>query len=157
MKVLLVGSGGREHALAWALSASPLLSKLYCAPGNAGIEAVAECVPIAAMDFAGLVAFAREKRIDFAVIGADPPLVGGLWDAFEAAGIRATGPSKAAAVLEGSKGFVKDLCREAGIATAAYQRFTEAAPAKAFADTLGLPVVIKADGMALGKGVVVAE
>ncbi len=157
MKVLLVGSGGREHALAWALSASPLLSKLYCAPGNAGIEAVAECVPIAAMDFAGLVAFAREKHIDFAVIGADPPLVGGLWDAFEAAGIRATGPSKAAAVLEGSKGFVKDLCAEAGIPTAAYKRFREAAGAKAFADSLGLPVVIKADGLGAGKGVIVAE
>ena len=157
MKVLLVGSGGREHALAWALSASPLLTKLYCAPGNAGIAQVAECVPIAQMDFAGLVAFARETGIDFAVIGADPPLVGGLWDAFEAAGIRATGPSKAAAVLEGSKGFVKDLCAEYGIPTAAYQRFTAAGPAKAFADTLGLPVVIKADGLAAGKGVIIAE
>ncbi|HEX4304114.1 MAG TPA: phosphoribosylamine--glycine ligase [Rhizomicrobium sp.] len=157
MKVLLVGSGGREHALAWKLAASPLLTKLYCAPGNAGIAAVAECVPIAAMDFAGLVSFAREKKIDFAVIGADPPLVGGLWDAFEAAGIRATGPSKAAAVLEGSKGFVKDLCAEMGIPTAAYKRFREPAAAKAFADTLGLPVVIKADGLAAGKGVVVAE
>ncbi len=157
MKVLLVGSGGREHALAWALSASPLLTKLYCAPGNAGIEAVAECVPIAAMDFAALVALAREKKIDFAVIGMDAPLVGGLWDAFEAAGIRATGPSKAAAVLEGSKGFVKDLCAKAGIPTAAYKRFREPAAAKAFADTLGLPVVIKADGLAAGKGVIVAE
>lgn len=157
MRVLLVGSGGREHALAWALSASPLLTKLYCAPGNAGIEAVAECVPIAAMDFARLVAFAKEKRIDFAVIGADPPLVGGLWDAFEAAGIRATGPSKAAAVLEGSKGFVKDLCAEYGIPTAAYRRFREPKAAKAFADTLGLPVVIKPDGLTAGKGVIVAE
>ncbi len=157
MKVLLVGSGGREHALAWALAASPLLSKLYCAPGNAGIEAVAECVPVAAADFAGLVAFALEKKIDFAVIGADPQLVAGLWDAFEAAGIRATGPSQAAAVLEGSKGFVKDLCAEAGIPTAAYRRFGDAAAAKAFADTLGLPVVIKADGLAAGKGVIVAE
>jgi phosphoribosylamine---glycine ligase len=157
MKVLLVGSGGREHALAWALSASPLLTKLYCAPGNAGIEQVAECVPIAAMDFPRLVAFAKEKAIDFAVIGSDPPLVGGLWDAFEASGIRATGPSKAAAVLEGSKGFVKDLCAEYGIPTAAYRRFQEPAPAKAFADTLGLPVVIKADGLAAGKGVIIAE
>jgi len=157
MKVLLVGSGGREHALAWALSASPLLTKLYCAPGNPGIAAVAECVPIAAMDFAGLVAFAREKKIDFAVIAPDQPLIGGLWDAFEATGIRATGPSKAAAVLEGSKGFVKDLCAEAGIPTAAYKRFSEAAAAKMFADTLGLPVVIKADGWAAGKGVVVAQ
>jgi phosphoribosylamine---glycine ligase len=157
MKVLLVGSGGREHALAWALSASPLLTKLYCAPGNAGIAAVAECVPIAAMDFDALVAFAKEEKIDFAMIAADQPLVGGLWDAFEAAGIRATGPSKAAAVLEGSKGFVKDLCAEYGIPTAAYERFVEPAGAKAFADTLGLPVVIKADGWAAGKGVIVAE
>ncbi|HEY4942977.1 MAG TPA: phosphoribosylamine--glycine ligase [Rhizomicrobium sp.] len=157
MRVLLVGSGGREHALAWALSASPLLTKLYCAPGNAGIEAVAECVPIAALDFAALVAFATEKRIDFAVIGADPPLVGGLWDAFEAAGICATGPSKAAAVLEGSKGFVKDLCAEYGIPTAAYRRFREPKAAKAFADSLGLPVVIKPDGLTAGKGVIVAE
>ena len=157
MKVLLVGSGGREHALAWALSASPLLTKLYCAPGNAGIAQVAECVPIPAMDFPALVDFAREKKIDFAVIGMDAPLIGGLWDAFEAAGIRATGPSKAAAVLEGSKGFVKDLCAEAGIPTAAYRRFKEPKAAKAFAGTLGLPVVIKADGPALGKGVVVAQ
>src|ERR1700749_3913002 len=157
MKVLLIGSGAREHALAWALSASPLLTKLYCAPGNGGIAEVAECVPIGAMDFDALVAFAREKKIDFAVIGMDAPLIGGLWDAFEAAGIRATGPSKAAAVLEGSKGFVKDLCAEAGIPTAAYKRFREAAGAKAFADSLGLPVVIKADGLGAGKGVIVAE
>src|SRR5271154_5557778 len=125
MKVLLVGSGGREHALGWALAASPLLTKLYCAPGNAGIEAVAECVPIAATDFDALTAFAKEKAIDFAVIGADAQLVAGLWDRFEAAGIRASGPSKAAAILEGSKGFVKDLCRDAGIPTAAYRRFRE--------------------------------
>jgi len=157
MRVLLVGSGGREHALAWALSASPMLTKLYCAPGNAGIEAVAECVPISAMDFDGLVAFAREKKIDFAVIGADPQLVAGLWDHFEAAGIRASGPSKAGAILEGSKGFVKDLCAFAGIPTAAYKRFREPAAAKAFADSLGLPVVVKPDGLTAGKGVVVAE
>jgi phosphoribosylamine--glycine ligase len=109
------------------------------------------------MDFERLVAFAKEKDIDFAVIGSDQPLIGGLWDAFEAAGIRATGPSKAAAVLEGSKGFVKDLCIEVGIPTAAYKRFSQAEPAKAFADSLGLPVVIKADGWAAGKGVIVAE
>ncbi len=157
MNVLLVGSGGREHALAWALSASPLLTKLYCAPGNAGIADVAECVPIAAMDFDKLVAFAQDKKIDFVVIGPDASLVGGLWDRFEAAGIRATGPSERGAILEGSKGFVKDLCREIGIPTAAYQRFRDAAAAKAFAGTLGLPVVIKADGLALGKGVIVAE
>jgi phosphoribosylamine--glycine ligase len=157
MKILLIGSGGREHALAWALAASPLLTRLYCAPGNAGIAEVVECVPIAAMDFDRLVAFAVETRIDFVVIAPDNPLVGGLWDRFEAAGIRATGPSAAGAILEGSKGFVKDLCREAGIPTAAYRRFRDAAGAKAFADTLGLPVVIKADGLALGKGVIVAE
>jgi phosphoribosylamine--glycine ligase len=157
MKVLLVGSGGREHALAWKLSTSPLLTKLYCAPGNAGIEAVAECVPIAAMDFAGLVNFAKDKGIDFAVIAADAQLVAGLWDQFEAAGIPASGPSKAAAILEGSKGFVKDLCNEAGIPTAAYRRFRDPAAARAFATTLGLPVVIKADGLAAGKGVIVAE
>ena len=157
MKVLLIGSGGREHALAWALSASPLLTKLYCAPGNAGIAQVAECVPIAAMDFDKLVGFAKEKKIDFVVIAPDNPLVGGLWDRFEAEGIRASGPSGKGAILEGSKGFVKDLCREIGIPTAAYQRFRDAASAKAFADTLGLPVVIKADGLALGKGVIIAE
>jgi phosphoribosylamine--glycine ligase len=157
MKVLLIGSGGREHALAWALAASPLLTKLYCAPGNAGIAELAECVPIPAMDFDRLVGFAKEKKIDFVVIAPDNPLVGGLWDRFEAEGIRASGPSLKGAILEGSKGFVKDLCREAGIPTAAYQRFRDAASAKAFADTLGLPVVIKADGLALGKGVIIAE
>ena len=157
MKLLLVGSGGREHALAWALAKSPLLSKLYCAPGNAGIAQVAERVPIPATDFAALAKFAVETRIDFAVIAADAQLVGGLWDVLEAAGIRAFGPSKAAAVLEGSKGFVKDLCIEAGIPTAAYQRFREPAAAKTFADTLGHPVVIKADGLAAGKGVIIAE
>ncbi len=157
MRVLLVGSGGREHALAWALARSPLLTKLYCAPGNAGIASVAECVAIAATDFEGLARFAREAAIDFAVIGADAQLVGGLWDVLEAAGIAALGPSKAAAVLEGSKGFVKDLCAEAGIPTAAYRRFTDAANAKTFAHSLGYPVVIKADGLAAGKGVIIPE
>jgi phosphoribosylamine--glycine ligase len=156
VNILLVGSGGREHALAWALSASPMLTKLYCAPGNAGIAEVAERVAIPATDFAALVEFARSRRIDFAVIAADAQLVGGLWDAFEAAGIRALGPSKAAAVLEGSKGFVKDLCAEIGIPTAAYRRFREPAAAKTYAESLGLPVVIKADGLAAGKGVIIA-
>ena len=155
MRVLLVGSGGREHAIAWALAKSPLLTKLYCAPGNAGIAAVAECVAIPATDFAGLARFATDNAIDFAVIAADAQLVGGLWDVLEAAGIKAFGPSKAAAVLEGSKGFVKDLCAEAGIPTAAYRRFTDAAAAKTFAHTLGYPVVIKADGLAAGKGVII--
>ncbi|MDB5740261.1 MAG: phosphoribosylamine--glycine ligase [Alphaproteobacteria bacterium] len=156
MRVLLVGSGGREHALAWALAKSPLLTKLVCAPGNAGIAQVAECVPIPATDFAAVAAFAVENRIDFAVIAADAQLVAGLWDVLEAAGIRSLGPSKAAAVLEGSKGFVKDLCIEAGIPTAAYRRFTAPDAATAFAETLGYPVVIKADGLAAGKGVIIA-
>lgn len=157
MKTLLVGSGGREHALAWALAASPLVSKLYCAPGNAGIAQVAECVALAADDLDGLVAFAREQGVEFAVIGPEAPLVAGLADRLEAAGIKSFGPSAAAAVLEGSKSYVKELCREHNIPTAAFGRFTEAAPAKAFAKTLGLPVVIKADGLAAGKGVVIAE
>jgi phosphoribosylamine--glycine ligase len=157
MKVLLVGSGGREHALAWALSSSPILTKLYCAPGNAGIADVAECVPIAARDFDRLVSFAQEKRIDFAVVAADPQLVAGLWDRFEAAGIRASGPSKAAAILEGSKGFVKDLCTEFGIPTAGYRRFQAPAPAKEFASALALPVVVKPDGLTAGKGVSIAQ
>jgi phosphoribosylamine--glycine ligase len=156
MRVLLVGSGGREHALAWALAKSPLLGKLYCAPGNAGIAEVAERVPIAATDFAGLARFAQEAAIDFAVIAADAQLVAGLWDVLESAGIRALGPSKAAAVLEGSKGFVKDLCAELKIPTAAYRRFTKPAAAKAFAHGLDYPVVIKADGLAAGKGVIIA-
>ena len=157
MKVLLVGSGGREHALAWALAKSPLLTRLYCAPGNAGIAAVADCVPIPATDFAALAQFAVETGIDFAVIAADAQLVGGLWDVLENAGIRSLGPSKAAAVLEGSKGFVKDLCIQAGIPTAAYQRFTAPGPAKLFVDSLGKRVVVKADGLAAGKGVIVPE
>jgi len=157
MNVLLIGSGGREHALAWALAASPLLTRLYCAPGNPGIATVAECVPIAAMDFDPLVAFAREKAIDFVVVGPEQPLVAGLWDRFEAAGIKALGPSMAGAVLEGSKGFVKDLCAANGVPTAAYRRFREPGPAKDFARTLGLPVVIKADGLAAGKGVIIPE
>lgn len=157
MKVLLVGSGGREHALAWALSASPIVSKLYCAPGNAGIAAVAECVAIPATDIDGIVAFARAHAIEFVVIGPEAPLVAGLWDRLEAAGIKALGPSAAAAQLEGSKGFVKALCAENGIPTAAYGYFTSADEAKAFAAKQALPVVIKADGLAQGKGVVIAE
>ncbi|HKD48354.1 MAG TPA: phosphoribosylamine--glycine ligase [Rhizomicrobium sp.] len=156
MNILLVGSGGREHAMAWALTASPLLGKLYCAPGNAGIAQVAECVPIRATDFPTLVEFARAKRIDFAIIGAEPQLVAGLWDQFEAAGIRALGPSKAASVLEGSKGFVKDLCAEIGIPTASYRRFRAADQAKRYAAGLGYPVVVKADELAAGKGVIIA-
>jgi len=157
VNVLLVGSGGREHALAWSLAASPILTKLYCAPGNPGIEAVAECVPIAATDIEGLVAFAEDKKIDFAVIGPEAPLVAGLADRFEAAGIKSFGPSAKAAILEGSKGFVKDLCHDFAIPTARYRRFKEPACAKTYASALGLPVVVKADGLAAGKGVIIAE
>jgi phosphoribosylamine---glycine ligase len=157
MNVLLVGSGGREHALAWALSASPMVSKLLCAPGNAGIAAVAECVAVAATDLDGLAALAKARKIDFVVIGPEAPLVAGLWDRLEAEGIKALGPSAVGAQLEGSKGFVKDLCAANGIPTAAYGRFTSAEAAKAFAAKQALPVVIKADGLAQGKGVVIAE
>ncbi|HSZ74987.1 MAG TPA: phosphoribosylamine--glycine ligase [Rhizomicrobium sp.] len=157
MNVLLVGSGGREHALAWALAASPLVSKLYCAPGNAGIAEAAECIPIGVTELDRLVAFAREKNIAFAVIGPEVPLVEGLWDQLEAAGVRALGPSKRASVLEASKGFVKDLCAAHKIPTARYHRFREKGAAKAFAEELGFPVVIKEDGLAAGKGVVISE
>jgi phosphoribosylamine--glycine ligase len=157
LNILLIGSGGREHALAWAMSASPLVSKLYCAPGNAGIAQVAECVPIDAMALDKLVAFAREKRIDFAVIGPEAPLTAGLADRFEVAGVKALGPSAAGAQLEASKGFVKDLCAEHNIPSAAYRRCRDGATAQAFAATLPLPVVIKADGLAQGKGVIIAE
>ncbi|HEX3945473.1 MAG TPA: phosphoribosylamine--glycine ligase [Rhizomicrobium sp.] len=157
MRFLLIGSGGREHALAWALSASPLLDKLYCAPGNAGIAEVAACVPIGVLELDRLVDFAKAHQIDFVLIGPEAPLVAGLWDRMEMAGIRALGPSAAGAVLEASKGFVKDLCAANNIPTAAYKRFSEPAAAKRFAATLGLPTVIKADGLAAGKGVIVAE
>src|SRR6202051_1640901 len=132
LNVVVIGFGGREHALAWALAASPLVGKLYCAPGNPGIAEVAECVAIPATDLDKLVAFAKDKSVGFAVIGPETPLVMGLWDRLEAAGIKAIGPSKAGAVLEGSKGFVKDLCAENGIPTARYKRFHEAESAKAF-------------------------
>ncbi len=156
MNVLLIGSGGREHALAWALAASPLLTKLYCAPGNAGIAEVAECVPISIEDHAAVVKFAKEKAIDFVVVGPEQPLVAGIVDDLAAAGIKAFGPSRAAAQLEGSKGFTKDLCAELGMPTGAYRRFTEAAAAKVYAATQSLPIVIKADGLAAGKGVTIA-
>jgi phosphoribosylamine---glycine ligase len=157
MKVLLIGAGGREHALAKALAKSPLLSKLYCAPGNPGIAGTAQCVALSPGDIDGLIAFAKDREIDFAISGPELPLVAGFHDRFEAAGIKAFGPSAAGAMLEGSKGFVRDLCAEYDIPGAAYRRFREAEPAKRFADTLGLPVVIKADGLAAGKGVIIAE
>src|SRR5215472_15128528 len=138
MNVLLIGSGGREHALAWALAASPLVTKLYCAPGNAGIAEVAECVPIPATELDGIVGFAKEHTIAFVVIGPEAPLVAGLWDRLEANGIKALGPSANAAQLEGSKGYVKDLCAEHGIPTAAYRRCRSADEAKVFSRSLGL-------------------
>ena len=156
MRVLVVGSGGREHALTWAIAASPLVDALYCAPGNAGITEEAECVPIGATDIAGLVAFCRRERVDFAVIGPEAPLVLGLVGALEAEGIPAFGPSAAAAALEGSKGYAKDLCRRAGIPTATHRRFRDPAAAKAFITSHGAPIVVKADGLAAGKGVTVA-
>jgi len=157
MNVLLIGSGGREHALAWALSASPLLTKLYCAPGNAGIAEVAKCVPIGVDDHAEIIAFAKTNAIGFVVIGPEQPLVAGLADELAAAGIKAFGPSRAAAQLEGSKGFTKDLCREFAIPTGAYGRFSDATAARDYLATQKLPIVIKADGLAAGKGVVIAE
>ncbi|MFN4088795.1 MAG: phosphoribosylamine--glycine ligase [Alphaproteobacteria bacterium] len=156
MKVLVVGSGGREHALCWAIAASPLCGKLWCAPGNAGIAAEADCVPIAADDLDGIVAFARTEAVDLVVVGPEAPLVAGLADRLEAAGIRVFGPSAAAARLEGSKAFMKDLCAAHGIPTAAYRRFTDADAAKAYVRERGAPIVVKADGLAAGKGVVVA-
>lgn len=156
MNVLVVGSGGREHALCWAIAASPLCDRLYCAPGNAGIAADATCVPIAVDDTDALIAFARDKSVDFVIVGPEAPLVAGLVDRLETAGIKAFGPNAAAAVLEGSKGFVKDLCARHGIPTAAYRRFTDPAAAKAYVAERGAPIVIKADGLAAGKGVVVA-
>lgn len=157
MNVLLIGSGGREHALAWALSGSSLLEKLYCAPGNAGISQVAECVAVDAGDHAAVIQFCRYKAIDFVVIGPEGPLVAGLGDALAAAGIKHFGPSRAAAQLEGSKGFTKDLCAEFKIPTAAYARFKDVDAARAYAAKQPLPVVIKADGLAAGKGVIIAE
>ncbi|MEE3626613.1 phosphoribosylamine--glycine ligase [Nitrospirillum sp. BR 11752] len=156
MKILVVGSGGREHALCWAISASPLCGTLWCAPGNAGIRDVASCVDIKADDVDGLVAFATANAVDLVVVGPEQPLVLGLVDRLTAAGIKAFGPSQAAAALEGSKGFMKDICAKYGVPTAAYRRFTDAAAAKAYATEQGAPIVVKADGLAAGKGVVIA-
>src|SRR5438270_7289437 len=156
MRVLVIGSGGREHALAWAISASPLVDRVYCAPGNAGIAEDAECVAVAASDPAGLIDFCRRAAIDFVVVGPEAPLVASLVDALELAGIAAFGPSKAAAALEGSKGFMKDLCAREEIPTAAYRRFRDPAAAKAYIAEQGAPIVVKADGLAAGKGVIIA-
>ncbi|MGH7094461.1 MAG: phosphoribosylamine--glycine ligase, partial [Stellaceae bacterium] len=156
MRVLVVGSGGREHALCWAIAASPIVEHVYCAPGNAGIADDAECVPVRADDSAGLIGFCKSEAIDFVVVGPETPLVAGLVDALEAAGIAAFGPSAAASVLEASKGFTKDLCAREGIPTASYARFHDAAAAKAYIAAHDAPIVVKADGLAAGKGVVVA-
>ena len=157
MKILIVGSGGREHAIAWKVSQSPKAEKIYCAPGNAGIEEYAECVPIGAMEFEKLAAFAKEKEIDLTVVGMDDPLVGGIVDVFEKEGLRVFGPRKNAAVLEGSKAFSKDLMKKYGIPTAAYENFDDPDKALAYLETAEFPIVLKADGLALGKGVLICN
>lgn len=157
MKVLVVGSGGREHAIVTSVAKSPRVDKIYCAPGNAGIAALAECVPIGAMEFDKLVAFAKEKEIDFTIIGMDDPLVGGIVDVFEAEGLRVFGPKKNAAILEGSKAFSKDLMKKYNIPTAAYENFTDPKAAIAYLEQAKFPIVLKADGLALGKGVLICE
>jgi phosphoribosylamine--glycine ligase len=156
MNILLLGSGGREHALAWKIAESVLLTKLWCAPGNAGIAREAECVSLDVADHAAVIAFCKTNKIDLVVVGPEAPLAAGIVDDLAAAGIKAFGPSKAAAQLESSKGFTKDLCRDNAIPTGAYERFSDAGAAKAYVAARGLPIVIKADGLAAGKGVVVA-
>ncbi|MGN0369771.1 MAG: phosphoribosylamine--glycine ligase [Butyrivibrio sp.] len=157
MKVLIVGSGGREHAIAYACSKSSRVDKIYCAPGNAGIAQLAECVPIGAMEFDKLVTFAKEKAIDLTVIGMDDPLVGGVVDVFEKEGLRVFGPRKNAAILEGSKAFSKDLMKKYNIPTAAYETFTSPEEALKYLETSEYPIVLKADGLALGKGVLICN
>ena len=157
MKVLVVGSGGREHAIVTSVAKSPRVDKIYCAPGNAGIAALAECVPIGAMEFDKLVAFAKEQAIDFTIVGMDDPLVGGIVDVFEAEGLKVFGPRKNAAILEGSKAFSKDLMKKYHIPTAAYENFTSAEEALAYLETAKMPIVLKADGLALGKGVLICN
>ena len=157
MKVLIVGSGGREHAIATAVLRSPKVEKIYCAPGNAGIGQIAECVPIAAMEFDKLVAFAKKEAIDLTIIGMDDPLVGGIVDAFEAEGLRVFGPRKNAAILEGSKAFSKDLMKKYDIPTAGYETFTSPEAALGYLETAKMPIVLKADGLALGKGVLICN
>jgi phosphoribosylamine---glycine ligase len=157
MNILLLGSGGREHALAWKIAASPLVERLVCAPGNAGIARECDLIALDVADHASVIAFCRARKIDLVVVGPEAPLCAGIVDDLAAAGIKAFGPSRTAAQLEGSKGFTKDLCRANGIPTAAYARFTAAAPAKDYVRAQGAPIVVKADGLAAGKGVVVAQ
>ncbi|MCD8009300.1 MAG: phosphoribosylamine--glycine ligase [Lachnospiraceae bacterium] len=157
MKVLIVGSGGREHAIAWKVAQSPRVEEIYCAPGNAGIGQIATCVPIGAMEFDRLADFAEEKAIDLTIIGMDDPLVGGVVDVFAARGLRVFGPRKNAAILEGSKAFSKDLMKKYDIPTAAYETFDDADAAMAYLETSDYPIVLKADGLALGKGVLICQ
>lgn len=157
MKVLIVGSGGREHAIAWSVAKSPKVDKIYCAPGNAGIAEFAKCVNIKAMEFDKLVAFAKENAIDLTIIGMDDPLVGGVVDAFESEGLRVFGPRKNAAIIEGSKAFSKDLMKKYKIPTAAYENFTDPDEAIKYLETAKMPIVLKADGLALGKGVLICN
>ena len=157
MKILIVGGGGREHAIAWKLAKSPKVEKMYCAPGNAGIAEVAECVNIGVMEFDKLVAFAKEHEIDLTVVAPDDPLALGAGDAFEAAGLRAFGPRANAAILEGSKAFSKDLMKKYGIPTAAYETFNDPEKALTYLETAKMPIVLKADGLALGKGVLICK
>ena len=157
MKVLVVGSGGREHAIVTSVAKSKRVDKIYCAPGNAGIAALAECVPIGAMEFDKLVAFAKEQAIDFTIVGMDDPLVGGIVDVFEAEGLKVFGPRKNAAILEGSKAFSKDLMKKYNIPTAGYENFTDPKDALAYLETAKMPIVLKADGLALGKGVLICN
>ncbi len=157
MNILLLGSGGREHALAWKMAGSTLTDKLYCAPGNAGIAREAECVPLDITDHPAVISFCKANAIDFVVVGPEAPLCAGVVDDLEAAGFKTFGPTRAAAQLEGSKGFTKDLCRANNIPTAAYERFTTAEAAKAYVRKQGMPIVIKADGLAAGKGVIIPE
>lgn len=157
MKVLIVGSGGREHAIAYCVAKSDKVEKIYCTPGNAGIAELAECAPIGAMEFDKIVAFAKEKEVDLVIVGMDDPLVGGLVDELEAEGIRTFGPRKNAAILEGSKAFSKDLMKKYHIPTAAYENFTDPDQAIAYLETAKFPIVLKADGLALGKGVLICQ
>ena len=157
MKVLVVGSGGREHAIVTSVAKSKRVDKIYCAPGNAGIASLAECVPIGAMEFDKLVAFAKEQAIDFTIVGMDDPLVGGIVDVFEAEGLKVFGPRKNAAILEGSKAFSKDLMKKYNIPTAGYENFTDPHEALAYLETAKMPIVLKADGLALGKGVLICN
>ena len=157
MKVLVVGSGGREHAIVTSVAKSSRVDKIYCAPGNAGIGQLAECVNIGAMEFDKLVAFAKEKEIDFTIVGMDDPLVGGIVDVFEAEGLKVFGPRKNAAILEGSKAFSKDLMKKYNIPTAGYETFDDPKKALEYLETAKMPIVLKADGLALGKGVLICN